>query len=199
MTIFGPRATPRYVLRADDGEAVAGRFAAERDWDLIARDVADPERGAELEVVWATDGPVTFQFQEDHVLNEGYVYLAGRDRALVERHEADLTGSLDVWSRDELLREAARHDEGPARGRAILRAGLGAPMEFDREFYDLITGAMRAGGPAMRAIGIRACAYSPVAEYRPTLEELARSDGEQQIRDLAQVTLRAFDEFEVGS
>ncbi|MCM2387475.1 hypothetical protein [Streptomyces albipurpureus] len=199
MTVFGPRATPRYVLHGHDGETVAGRFAAERDWDLIARDVADPDRGMELEVVWATDDPVTFQFREDHILNEGYVYLAGRDRAGVERHESDLTGSLDLWSRDELLREAARHDEGPARGRAILRAGLGAPMEFDREFYDLITGAMRSGDPAMRAIGVRACAYSPVAEYRPALEGLARSDAGQEIRDLAQATLRAFDEFEVGS
>jgi hypothetical protein len=187
------------VLRAGDGETVAGRFASERDWDLMTRDVADPEHGVELEVIWATDGPVTLHFQEDHVLNEGYVYLAGRDRVRVERYEADLTGSLDVWSRDELLREAAHHDEGPARGRAILRAGLGAPMEFDQEFYDLITGAMRSGEPAMRAIGIRACAYSPVAEYRPRLEEIARGDDEQEIRDLAQATLRAFDEFEVGS
>ncbi|MER5491460.1 hypothetical protein [Streptomyces sp. NPDC002490] len=187
------------MLHAHDAEPVAEWFAAEHDWDLVARDTTDPDRGVEYEAVWVTEGPVTFHFREDHVLNEGYVYLAGRDTARVARHEADLTASLDIWSRQALLSGVARHDGGPERGRAILRAGLGAPQEFDPEFYDLITRAMRADEPVMRAIGMRACAYSPVAEYRPVLEGIARNDDEPENRDLARATLRAFDEFEVGS
>jgi len=186
------------VLRADDAEEVASSFAAGHDWDLMTRDLADPERGVEYEVIWATEGPVTFHYQEDHVLHEGYVYLAGRDLALVARHEEDLAKTLDSWTQQELLDEAERQPPGPDRGRAILRAGLGAPMKFDRRFFELITEAMRSPEAPVRAIGIRACSYSPVAEYRPELERIAQGDTEQEVRDLAQATLRAFDEFEIG-
>jgi hypothetical protein len=197
MTIFGPRATPRYVLRGDDAEADASAFAASQDWDPLSRTVADPDRGVEYEISWLTQGSVTFHYQEDDVLREGFVYLAGEDAALIGRIESDLVGALDHWTADDLLAEVDRQPEGPGRGRAILRSGLGAPIEPDRRFVDLIIETMRSGEPPIRAIGIRACAYSPVPQYRPELDRIARTDDEAEVRELAQATLRAFDEFRI--
>ncbi|GAB3417842.1 hypothetical protein [Flindersiella endophytica] len=198
MTIFGPRATPRYVLRAGEPEEQASGFADEQGWDLISREQADPDRGREFELMWATDRPVTFHYQEDNVAHEGYAYLAGDDRELVAGYESQLVAALDHWSFDDLLREVSEQPDGPDRGAAVLRAGIGAPMDFDQRFFDVIHAAMTDENPQMRGIGVLACSYSPQPQFRPSLEAIAESEPDPEIRDLAKSTLRAYDEFEIG-
>lgn len=198
MTIFGPRATPRYVLRGDEPEELASGYADEQGWDLISREQAEPDRGREFELMWATDRPVTFHYQEDNVAHEGYVYLAGDDPELIAGYESQLLVALDHWSFDDLLRDVSEQPEGPDRAAAVLRAGIGAPMEFDERFFEVISAAMTADEAQVRGVGVLACSYSPQPQYRPLLDAIAEDEPEPEIRDLAKSTLRAFDEFEVG-
>jgi hypothetical protein len=194
MTIYGPRATPRYLLRDGVGEDDVAAFAAEHGWDLVSRDVADRERGTEHDTMWSTRDRVTFHYHEDGAARRPYVYLAGRDLAKVEHFRDVVDGRLNPLQDAELLSDVSAQPPGPKRALAILLAGIGAPMGYDKRFFTVIAAAMKDDVAELRKVGVLASTYSPWPEYRPLLADLARDDADPEVRELAQATIRAFDE-----
>lgn len=191
--IFGDRVTPRYVLRDLLSREAVERYAEDRGWDLVAGQDADPESGTEYERVWLTDTTLTLHYVEDRIARYSYVFLAGDDREAVERIVPDLMRVLEPWTPAELLDGVREAKPGPDRGRAVLRAGIGAPLDFDQEFFDCVRSALAHPEPPMREIGILAGSYAAWPQYRPLLEAIARDDPDAEVREMAQATLRAFD------
>lgn len=190
---FGDRVTRRHVLGACPAEDAAQEFSQENDWDLVGRRPSDTKAGVDYQVVWLTPVNLTFHYTEDLVARESYVYLEGDDFDEVGQYEAQIVEVLRPWTLDQLLQDVAQEHEGVGRSRAILRAGLGAPMEFDPRFFDVIRAAMSNADHRVRSVGVLACSYSPWPQYRPLLDRIAKDDPELETRELAEATLRAFD------
>lgn len=191
--IFGDRVTPRYVLRDLLSREAVERYAEDRGWDLVAGQDADPEAGTEYERIWLTDTTLTLHYVEDRVARYAYVFLAGDDLEAVERIVPDLMRVLEPWTPAELLDGVRKAAPGPDRGRAVLRAAIGAPLDFDQEFFDCVRSALEHPEPPMREIGILATSYAAWPRYRPPLEAIARDDPDAEVREMAQAALRAFD------
>jgi len=65
------------------------------------------------------------------------------------------------------------------RAQAVIRVGLGAPDEYDEEFFELIRDAFTSKEKYVREAAIWATAYSPWPHYRPLLEAAAQHDPEE--------------------
>ena len=74
-----------------------------------------------------------------------------------------------------------------ARPRAVTLAGIGAPDEFDQDFFDVISAAIRdVNDVAMRTAGVWATPYSGWPEFLPLLDHVAESDELDELRDEAE-------------
>lgn len=196
--IFGDRMTPRYILRSYPGLDSVERYVQEKEWSLISEAKENQALGVKHEIRWLTPTTITLHYEEDYISRQSYVYLAGDDFDSLPMLVADLTESLKPWSRAELLQAIGDARTGPERARAVLRAGLGAPMEFDQEFFDAISACMTADEIPLRDAGILAAGASQWPQFRPALERIAAEDPEAEVRDMAQATLRAYDKFRIG-
>jgi hypothetical protein len=196
--IFGDRITPRYILRGYPGLDSVEGYVQEKGWSLISEAKEDQAHGVKHQVVWLTSTTITLHYEEDYISRQSYVYLAGDDFDALPMLVADLTESLQPWSRTELLKAIRAARTGPELARAVLRAGLGAPMEFDQEFFDAISACMLADEIPLREAGILAAGASPWPQFRPALERIAAEDPETEVREMAQAALRAFDKFRIG-
>ena len=196
--IFGERISRRYILRRYPDLESVERYAQERKWSLISEAAENQDRGIKHEVRWLTPTTITLHYEDDYISQQSYAYFAGDDFNALPGLVADLTEALQPWSLDELLQAIAGARTGPERARAVLRAGLGAPMEFDQEFFDAISECMTAEEAPLRAAGVLASGASPWAQFRPPLERIASEDPEAEVREMAQATLRAYDRFGIG-
>lgn len=196
--IFGGRVTPRYMLRGDSQFDAVRNLAQAQGWSQISDTPADPGRGVAREATWLTQTTITLQYEEDPVSQQACVFYAGDDLDALPGLVEVLRESLDTWSSDELLRGVASAQTGPERARAVLRLGLGTPLEFDQRFFDAIKGCMESGETPLRDAGVLAAGAASWPQFRPILRRLAGADPEEEVRDMAQATLRAYDEFRIG-
>jgi hypothetical protein len=196
--IFGNRVTPRYILRSYPAQYVAAEYAKRRDWEILSEIPEDQDRGTRHAIVWLTQTTLTFHYEEDYISSQAYVFLAGDDLAAAERLAADLVESLSPWTREELL-DAIRDAATPAqRGRALLRAALGAPSELDEDFYEQIASGLTDQNPRIRGAAVLAATASPRSRFRPLLNDIAARDPDTEVREMAQAALRAYDEYRIG-
>lgn len=196
--IFGKRMTSRYVLLEQAGPEIVEDYAHERGWPCTSEAQEDQDRGIKREIRWLTETTITLHYERDYISGETYVYLAGDDYESLPNLVENLTSSLPVWSRDALLRAVDEAAAGPDTGRAVLRAALGAPMEFDQEFFDRINSCMTASEAPLRNVGMIAAGAASWKEFRPTLEHIASSDPDAEDREMAQGVLRAYDKFRIN-
>jgi hypothetical protein len=196
--IFGERISRRYILRRYPDLEPVERYAQERRWSLISEAAENQDLGVKHEIRWLTPTTITLHYEDDYISRQSYVYLAGDDFKALPGLVADLTEALQPWSLDELLQAIADARTGPEQARAVLRAGLGAPMEFDQEFFDAISACMTADEAPLRTASVLAAGASPWPQFRPVLDRIASGDPEAEVREMAQATLRAYDRFGIG-
>jgi hypothetical protein len=178
--------TRRMVFRAASGRA--------RVEDLVVdigarklRESADPEsERVSLEVVWALSGDTELHYREDDFAAASFVVVTGTDADDVAHWGALLVQYLDLWRLDELLDHVKNAPNATVGARAVTLAGIGAPDEFDREFFDVISAAIKDGGDvAMRTAGVWATPYSAWKEFLPLLDHVAESEAFEELRDEA--------------
>jgi hypothetical protein len=79
------------------------------------------------------------------------------------------------------------------RARTLIQLGLGAPAEYDDEFFVRIRDGFASPEQWVREAAIWATAYSPWPQYRPLLEAAAQSDPAPKLRTDATTILAGFD------
>lgn len=190
--------TRRMVLRERFCEEEVERFAQELGWTRRGVDQADPEEGIAYHVFWAPPGAaLSLHYTEDDLARDSYVTVIGKDAAAVHGARALIEPRLNTWPLEDLLAEVDGASTPVSLARAVLRAGLGAPEEFDERFFVRINTALQHSDRRVRETAVWAVTFSPYYEYRPALSAIQESDEDPGLRDNAEILLEGFDE--IGS
>lgn len=190
--------TRRMVLRKRFCEEEVERFAQELGWPRCETDQADPEEGIAYHVFWAPPGAALgLHYTEDDLARDSYVTVIGKNAEAVHGAQELVEPRLNTWPLAELLAEVDGASTPVSLARAVLRAGLGAPHEFDETFFARINAALHHSDRRVRETAVWAVTFSPYAEYRPALTAIRESDEDPLLRDHAEILLEGFDE--IGS
>lgn len=188
----------RLVLRHSSAEDEVERFAATLGWPRVGEQQEDPETGASREIMWAAGTAVSLHYVEDPVSLHSYVIARGHDPNVVNSLIQLADGNLDTWSLDELLGAVREADEPAGLARAVIRAGLGSPDDFDVRFFECISQAMSHSDTWVREAALYATTYAAWPQYRHLLEHAAHRDPDAERRDDASIVLESFDIEGVG-
>ena len=105
----------------------------------------------------------------------------------------DITEALRIrfspLTHDDLLDDTGVSKTADERAHAVVRAGLGAPREFDDRFYAQIRNAMESTESKIREAGVWAASFLFWQEFQPPLERIESGDPEQDIRRAAKAIL----------
>jgi hypothetical protein len=189
----------RVLLKSPSGEREVQRFADELGWPRLLEQEEDAEQNLSREVAWAAGPALSLHFVQDPVSGHGYVVAWGRDKGAVDGLAELAAHRLDTWTPPELLAGPERATDDRERAIAFIRAGVGAPDEFDKRFFDLIVKGITDRSSMAREAAIVSTVYSQYPQYRPVLKRAAESDPDPARRRDAEVMLRSFDAEGVGS
>jgi hypothetical protein len=162
---------------------------------LVPRDI---DSATDHRVQWRVDDELTFDYLENYLTSDGCYSGMGNDEIKAERlmGDADSVFELVIYSEGDLIDniEAASDSADLAGlGKALIRAGLGAPLRYDREFFDLITvNATSYSDYRIRQFAINSMIYTEWLEFMPVLRNIITSDPEEIVRDRAQIVLNAY-------
>ncbi|MFC8798472.1 hypothetical protein ACFT2C_12130 [Promicromonospora sp. NPDC057138] len=180
------------VLRERFAEEEVGRFAVELGWSRQWETAADPEEGICYAVGWGA-GTLSVEYCEDDVSRHSYLCFAGDDAAAVDGVTELAEARLGAWRVEDLLTAVDTATEPVELGRAVIRAGLGAPRELDDRFFAVIDDALQHPDARVREAGVWAISYVPHPKYRRRLEALRDHDPEHEVWSTAEILLEAFD------
>jgi hypothetical protein len=151
-----------------------------------------PAAGEPREIGWAVGPDVRLDYLDDPVSKNGYVVASG-PAARVAELVAVVDEELMPFDDRALLQSIDSARDALNRARAVIRAGLGAPEDFDERFFNHIRDAMTDSQDWIREAAVWATAYSPWPQYRPLLEQTARNDSSEKIRTDAKAVLAGYD------
>lgn len=191
--------TRRIILKEFPGRTAAASFAEQHGWEMYS-DTAfgqnvPPDRPTAVEVMWLVHHDISFFYVENYLSYDscvGFTYTRPPG-AEIDALMQELEHDLDNWSADELLRQADVASSPDEHGRAIIRVGLGAPVDFNQEFYDRIGRAARHPGPMVRETAVAAMMYPAWPQFRPLLRSLTENDPAENVRMRATNLLDSYD------
>ncbi|MFF1355521.1 HEAT repeat domain-containing protein [Streptomyces sp. NPDC058297] len=165
-------------------------------WPVVYEADRDFDKGKGREVNWGVTEQVVLGYLESHISNDCCIVAVGNSLELPERvvrqMDDDLEGEIESVA--DLLR-AIQDEEDPRRlAQSLVRAGFGAPREFDQGFFDAFAKASREHDDyRVRDIAISSLVYMEWPEFKPLLEEIREHDPEDQVRARAAIVLRAYE------
>lgn len=175
----------RMVLREPDGEEEVIQFADEFNMKKI-RDVSAPERqGIVREIAWQVSPEIKMHYAMDYLSSCSFVVVYGEDNEETHQLVHVVEEILDPWTKNELLEEVDAIDEPNYLAQAVIRAGVGAPNEYDEGFFQRISHALRSRDTWVRRAAIWATAYSRWPQFLPILREIADTDPDETLRNEA--------------
>jgi hypothetical protein len=122
------------VLRSGIAEHDVEDFATKLGWGRREDTPADPDEGISREVVWYATPQLALHYFDDDESRNACVVVTGGDPEAVRATAEIVESGLDTCRLDDLLDSIDCAIEPEPRARAVLRAGLGAPEEYDERF-----------------------------------------------------------------
>lgn len=181
----------RLVLRDSVSPDEVELLAKSLGWQLACYVKRDADRGIDFSATWRADDVTSVHFIEDDYAQERYFVVSGSAYGQVEEVLNDIEAGIAVWSLDEMLLEVDGNIYPASKAKAVLRLGLGAPLEAVDSVLGRILTASRNPEPRVRRRAVRAIAYTPWPGYRERLEEIAEGDPDETTAREAGVLLRA--------
>jgi hypothetical protein len=174
------------ILR-DDASAVERLHSLVQSIDAVKTDENSysPEHGIVHDVTWTMAGGVSIYSAEDIRSGCTCVVILGENESYVASYAGPVKDYLQPLEQEELLTAATEEAEESRRARMVLRAGFGAPHQFDDRFFSVIRDAMHATSAFVRDAAIHATQYSFWPQYVYELTRVARADPEPLIREVA--------------
>jgi hypothetical protein len=146
------------------------------------------------EIMWRVVSGVSFFYVEGDLSDDCCVGFIARSDFSLDELLADVETAVESWSLDELLLAVDNAgDDTTALARAVMRLGLGSPIDFDQRFYERLERVARNSEPIVREVAIAATTYPAWHQLLPLLTALAQSDPVQRVRDRAADMLDYYD------
>lgn len=175
----------RFVMRQFQAEESVAAFAADMGWAAVADLPGDEGRGVPRRVAWQIAPGATLNYFRDDALSFSYIsVMSGLGQEFAEQLTPMVRAELDTCEDAELLSGMETVGE-QERASAVIKAGLGAPLEFDEEFYSGFFTAAQDTAPVVRNAAVRAIYYTKWREFTDVLTELSSSDPDRSVRDFA--------------
>jgi len=176
-------------------------YAESRSWPQERSVPRDASAAVDHEVLWrATEGGL-FDYLEAYLTGDACILGLSEDLAqaesLIETVESDFDGM--IYEEGELLDRIEMSADPQELARTLIRAGLGAPLTFDQEFFDLIVDHATSNPEfRIREIAIYSMVYMEWPEFMPVLRRISVDDPEMRVRDRAQILLDAYRNAGIG-
>lgn len=175
-------------------EGDAERLANAMGWPVRGEIPADYANGIPHEVQWSAGSAIILHYLEDDLSGSAYLVVSGDSKEAAEATAGIAERQLPAFlSYQELLDSISKARSEPEKCRALVRAALGAPKEFDKRLFEIVRTSLSDKSPAVREGAIWATSYAPWPQFRDLLEDVVAHDRNQQVRDTAEGMLGAFD------
>ncbi|MEI8408935.1 MULTISPECIES: hypothetical protein [unclassified Kribbella] len=187
--------TRRRVLQRCPVDDEIDDLAQSYGWPVVYDADRDFDRGRGREVNWGVTSDSVLGYLESHISNDCCLVGVGKDpgqaEEIIARVEADLAGEIE--SVDGLLAVLQDEDDPRLLARGLVRAGFGAPREFDRVFFDAFAAAA-CHHPVyqVRDIAISSMVYIEWPEFAPLLERIKAEEPDEQVRARATMVHSAY-------
>ncbi|MEV4129888.1 hypothetical protein [Nocardia sp. NPDC049707] len=179
----------RLVLRDGVDESAVEELAALLGWPRRTDIPEDLEEWRPRQIAWYVGPAIAATYSEDLLSGFPYVMITGSDEKVI-RVTAELAESkLDTWRLDELVQSADPEADSATYATSVLRLGMGAPVEFDEEFFRSIRRALRSDRPEVRKYAVWAITYEPWPAHATLLAELLDEEQDEEVADLARNVL----------
>ncbi|WP_147481258.1 hypothetical protein [Streptomyces shenzhenensis] len=189
----------RHLLREPDGEEQVARLAVAEGWKKVA-DVPAKRFGSEpRRMVWEMAAGFFLTYVRDRKLRTAYIVMTSRTTGDLGPYESWITAcGLPLCGDDDLLRAIAEASTTEEKGRSLVRAGIGAPLNPDNRYSQEFIESVSDASPEVRKSGIMAIGHAEWAPFRELLDAVAQQDPDARVRSLAKRMSTAFGEAGVG-
>ena len=185
----------RYMLSTRDLEPLVRNLALESGWTLVAERASDEQRNVARVLMWEIIPGLTVGYYDEPLAEASCLIVrSARDLAEVREFEAFLKHRLDILTDSELLTPPPDAQPG-TREEALflLRLGLGAPVSFDNQYFDVLSSATQSNSADIRFFALRGITYTEWPQFRPILQWVAKRDSDRSVRELANQIISIFD------
>jgi len=184
----------RLILREGYSEGVVRRIAKASGWDELAKRPADARRNVALTVIWEVIPGLTVSYYYEPLAEASCLIIRStRDKAEIREVERLLNQTTVFAGDEDLLSSAATGVSSCERALALLRLGLGGPVNFDQRYFDQLASGADDPDGKIRLAAIRGITYTEWPQFRPLLGQLADHDPVRSVRKLARQVLLIFD------
>lgn len=187
--------TRRRVLRESVTENDIETYAEASNWPRGKSTSRDIDSAIDHEVQWHVPDGILFDYLESYLTNDGCILAIGSDAVRAERIMLRVESDLEmlIFEEGELLDRIDMADDLPDMGRALIRAGLGAPLSYNSEFFEVISANATSHSEfRIREIAVCSMIYTEWPEFIPVLRNIMNDDQEERVRVRAQIVLNAY-------
>lgn len=188
----------RLVLRPGVGEEEVHEFAADLQYPTQSDTPADDDRMEPRQIIWHADNGAVIAYREDIYSGLPCVIIMAESPEDLLRYVDLFESRVDVWTIPELLHEVDVSEDPYDLSEAVLRMGLGAPVEYQEEFFSRIHDGLRDEHEGVVRAALLAVTYEPWEQYLPIVRELLDHDVDDDVKHVARQIIGKFAAGEAG-
>ena len=125
MVLVSRRLVLKDSVSPDDIELLAESL----HWRLEGYVKKDPVENIDFSATWRVDELTEAHFTEDGYAQERYFVVSGAERSRIAEVMTCIQAGIAVWNLEELMLEVDGNIYPASKAKAVLRLGLGAPLE----------------------------------------------------------------------
>ncbi|MGW5230780.1 hypothetical protein ACWEQU_00420 [Streptomyces nodosus] len=183
------------VFRVSVEISVFSSFAQRCDWVFQGHHPGDDSSPEEL--AWSTPGGVGVHLVDDVVL--GFTYLVMENDSIpdvpdvyVRNTRREVAAGFDVVESSELVELYWGAPEWNAKVLLLMMLAATA-SEYSSDIFNVVKDGLASNNSDVRRAALIASMYTPWGPLRESVERIARSESDEQLRDLAEMALTNFD------
>lgn len=187
--------TRRRVMTPSPREEAVDALAESLNWKRVDDVQADVAAAVNREVVWQGIDGLALDYFESYLTGDCCVMALGDGPDLPERfiEQVDIALEDSILAMGRLIDDVEQADDPALLGRALIRLGLGAPLERNAEFFEVIVeSATGHADDRVRDTALVAMMYTDWSDFIPVLRQVLRDDASERVRTRAEIVLRAF-------
>ncbi|WP_330358809.1 HEAT repeat domain-containing protein [Streptomyces chartreusis] len=188
------RTSQRLVLKDEVSWQDLREFTEEHEWRYIGMMDRDPDKRIYREAKWEVGSALFAHYVEDEFADERFIIATGGSADSRNRALAEISESVAVWSFEDLLYEVSGAAYPAGRARAVMRLGVGSPLQAVDSAVNRIERASKDSDLRVRKAAVWAMAYSDWPQYRPVLEIFVEREKDPQLAHSASLILQSLGE-----
>ncbi|MFD8392389.1 hypothetical protein ACFV2N_25140 [Streptomyces sp. NPDC059680] len=143
-------------------------------------------------------GPgLILHFLVDDVSGSAAVCVSGDSRDAVEAAVELVKSQIPFSTFGDLLNAVDAAADSMDTARALIRAGIGAPGDFDEGLFSRVRSLLFGTDPVLQEAAIWAVSYAPWPEFRAALQEFLSASSNERLVLTARQVLEGFEQEEI--